>query len=234
MSSQSSPQTHEPTMEEILASIRKIISEDQAEPAAAPAAQAAPAPDPEVEPEAESDEGEADVLELTQEVREEPPANVHAFTPPHRESEPQPEPEPELEVTASAAAGSEVPAADDVAFVDQNEEVPMASAGEDLITDNARVAMARAFAPYHKPSAAAPAPQMPPLEGAQLESVFMRAVMQSFDPVLRDWMHNNSEAVVQSMKPIIREWMDENLPDLIERAVKSEMAAAVRMATRKR
>jgi len=75
---------------------------------------------------------------------------------------------------------------------------------------------------------------MPPPEGAQLESVFMRAVMQSFDPLLRYWMTSNSEAVVQNMKPIIREWMDENLPDLVERAVKSEMAAAVRMVTKQR
>ena len=201
-------------MEEILASIRKIISEDQAEPAPA---QAAAQPEPEPEPEAEPEEG-VDVLELTQEVREEPTATVHAFTPPHREPEPQPGPEVQPEA-ASASAGSEVPAADDVAFVEQNEEMPMANAGEDLITDSARAAMSRAFAPYSKP--AAPTPRMPSPEGAQLESVFMRAVMQGFDPVLRDWMNHNSEAVVQNMKPIIREWMDENLPDLIERAVKS-------------
>jgi cell pole-organizing protein PopZ len=53
----SDPQ-HEPTMEEILASIRKIISEDGPETPAAPAAPAAPAPVAE----------EADILELTQEV----------------------------------------------------------------------------------------------------------------------------------------------------------------------
>ena len=54
----SSPQ-HEPTMEEILASIRKIISEDA--PADAPATQeGAPAP------------SQPDVLELTQEVMEAP------------------------------------------------------------------------------------------------------------------------------------------------------------------
>jgi len=57
----SSPQ-HEPTMEEILASIRKIISEDT--PAEAPAAQnAAPV----------AAAAEPDVLELTQEIKE-PPA----------------------------------------------------------------------------------------------------------------------------------------------------------------
>ena len=59
----SSPQ-HEPTMEEILASIRKIISEDstEAQPAAAPA--------------------EADVLELTQEHVEAPPAPAPVPPPP--------------------------------------------------------------------------------------------------------------------------------------------------------
>ena len=62
----SSPQ-HEPTMEEILASIRKIISEDATE--AAPVAEAKPAPAPEPIP---APEPEADILDLTQEVVEEP------------------------------------------------------------------------------------------------------------------------------------------------------------------
>jgi hypothetical protein len=62
----SSPQ-HEPTMEEILASIRKIISEDSPaqEAPAAPAA-AAPPPPPAPPPPAP----EPEVLELTQEVVE--------------------------------------------------------------------------------------------------------------------------------------------------------------------
>ena len=70
MSDQSS---QEPTMEEILASIRRIISEDDAP--AEPAAEAAPPPpEPEPEPEAIED----DVLELTDPIA------------------PEPEPEPEL------------------------------------------------------------------------------------------------------------------------------------------
>ena len=78
----SSPQ-HEPTMEEILASIRKIISEDT--PGEAPAAaNAAP---------------ESDVLELTQEVAE-PPRPAAPPPPPAPAPAPvddvifQPEPEP--------------------------------------------------------------------------------------------------------------------------------------------
>lgn len=58
MTSQSAPQ-HEPTMEEILASIRKIISEDSAD-------------QPVKTPETSETSDEADVLELTQEMAAEP------------------------------------------------------------------------------------------------------------------------------------------------------------------
>ena len=56
-----SDQTQEPTMEEILASIRRIISED--EPAeGAPAAEATPAPEPEPEPAPPAPEPVAEVM----------------------------------------------------------------------------------------------------------------------------------------------------------------------------
>ena len=96
----SSPQ-HEPTMEEILASIRKIISEDSSE------AQPAEA---EAKPHAE-----ADVLDLTQEVHDEPPP-VIAAPPPAPEPTPEPVPVP-VEVAAAAVAEPE-PAQDD----EQDEE----------------------------------------------------------------------------------------------------------------
>src|ERR1700677_2401361 len=74
MSEQSAP---EPTMEEILASIRRIISEDDAPAAEAaeapheePAAAFEPAPEPEREPEPEPEleSAQEDVLELTERV----------------------------------------------------------------------------------------------------------------------------------------------------------------------
>ena len=67
MSSSANPQ-HEPTMEEILASIRKIISEDQTD-GAKPAEESIPvraAAAAQAQPHVESD-----VLELTEEVHEE-------------------------------------------------------------------------------------------------------------------------------------------------------------------
>lgn len=93
---------HEPTMEEILASIRRIISEDDApedaEAKAAPAAEAkaAPAPEPDFEVE---DEAEDDVLELT-ETYEAPAGTVSigdidAYEPEEEVSfEPEPAPVP--------------------------------------------------------------------------------------------------------------------------------------------
>ncbi|MEM6850355.1 MAG: DUF2497 domain-containing protein [Pseudomonadota bacterium] len=94
----------EPTMEEILASIRRIISEDEEQPAEAPAeepaAAAAPEPEPEPEPEAEpvaeivaepepepEPEPDDDVLELTQKVEE---ADDIVFDEPEEIAEPEP------------------------------------------------------------------------------------------------------------------------------------------------
>jgi uncharacterized protein len=107
---------HEPTMEEILASIRRIISEDDApEDAEAKAAPepAAAAPEPEPEPEVE-DEPEEDVLELT-ETYEAPKGaisigDIDAYEPEEEvafepEPAPAPAPAPAPKPKAPAAAG---------------------------------------------------------------------------------------------------------------------------------
>jgi hypothetical protein len=90
-------------MEEILASIRRIISEDEAPAeAAAPEAVAAPEPEPEPEPMAAAPEPEPepepapmvaeedDVLELTDKVRE--PAETHGDIDVFTREEPKPAP----------------------------------------------------------------------------------------------------------------------------------------------
>lgn len=95
---------HEPSMEEILASIRRIISED-GDPAAAVAQ--APAPQP-------AAAGADDVLVLTEEVEDEP-AEPHLTVPPSAPEPAAPQPraaeepqvklaEPEPEPVAPAAA----------------------------------------------------------------------------------------------------------------------------------
>jgi len=100
MSDQAAP---EPTMEEILASIRRIISEDDAaegEPAAAATAEVEIEPEPEPEP-LEAAAPAEDVLELTEKVEEAPAetvGDIEAY-----KTEPAPEPEP----LAAAAAPAE-------------------------------------------------------------------------------------------------------------------------------
>jgi cell pole-organizing protein PopZ len=194
-------------MEEILASIRKIISEDAPEPAAAPAPAAVPAPT--VAPVAFQPEPvlEADVLELTQEF-EEPPTR---FAPPPARSE------------------------NDVVF-ETIEETPAMSAPspstDGIFSDHTRKAVEDTFAnipsdDYVAPSRA-PAAAVAPVDGRTIEAVFEKAVRESFDPVLVEWLGSNSDAVIERMKPLIREWMDEHFPALLEGAVRNEVARVVK------
>jgi len=170
----SDPQ-HEPSMEEILASIRKIISEDAPatpEPAAAPA------------PQAYQPVEEPDVLELTQ--------------------------------VAPAAPAS------------------------DIFSDSTRKALEDAFdsipdeEPAPAPVAPRVAPSIAPVDGSTVESVFERAVRESFEPVLNKYLDDNSTAVIERMKPLIREWMDEHFPPLLEGAVRAEVKRVVRSRGAKR
>ena len=213
MASPSSPQ-HEPTMEEILASIRKIISEDSSEPAPPPAAApqaTAPAPDP-------------DVLELTHEIHEEP----------------APAPEP----VAAAPAPEPMKPADDVEFQTIEEPhvsvepEPAGTSSDDLVSEKTRNAVDDALAGLdfddEEPT---PAPvqtkPMAPTSGNSVEAVFDRAIRETFDPVLQSWLHQQADVIVDRMKPAIREWMELHLPDMLKSAVEAEVARAVRNRTKR-
>jgi len=218
----SNPQ-HEPTMEEILASIRKIISEDSneaaaeiapaAKPAAAPAPvqQAAPPPPPPPAPVPQPVE-EADVLELTQEVREEPapaPADDVVFQP--------------REEAAVSSAHADEPA----------------HPHTEIFSDKSRKALDDSFASLdsldledEKPAPAARMDQLPGVDSSTVEAVFERAVRSSFEPVLREWLGDNAEPIVAKMSPIIREWLDHNLPAILEEVVRDEVSRAVKARRR--
>lgn len=113
-------------MEEILASIRRIISEDDAPPADGDAAEAAPAPAPvdevvAAEPEPEpapipapvEPEDDDDVLELTETVAADDEistvGDLDVYTPPKAAAEPEPAWEPEPEPVAAAPEPAPAP-----------------------------------------------------------------------------------------------------------------------------
>ncbi len=72
------------------------------------------------------------------------------------------------------------------------------------------------------------------MDGSSVESVFERAVRESFDPVLQKYLSDNSGAVIERMKPLIREWMDEHFPALLEGAVRAEVERVVKARGSKR
>jgi len=209
MSTPAANPQHEPTMEEILASIRKIISEDQPEPAK-PAAQPvplravepAPAPIPEPAVVAPAPAAEMDVLELTEEVPEEQPA------------------------APEAAA----PADNDIAFETVEPSPKSADIDtDDLISDSTRSLVSRAFASMDKGPM-----DFTPMPGASIESIFVQAVQGAFQPTLKDWVDSHHSEIMDTMKPLIRAWMDEHLPPLIEAAVNKEIGRAASERGRKR
>ena len=211
MSSSANPQ-HEPTMEEILASIRKIISEDQPPEPAKPASEFQPAA---AQPAAEPAAADVDVLELTEEVREEAPAAA----------EPEPAPAPEPAPTAVAAPApppeSEPVIENDIAFENVETEAEVEPAMDDLISESTRNAMGRAFAHLDRGSA-----ELAAAGGGTLDALFTRAIQDAFMPTLQEWVDSHHAEILDGLKPVIREWMDENLPTLIEAAVTKEISRA--------
>lgn len=182
MSEQAAP---EPTMEEILASIRRIISEDDA-PAAesegeAEAVAAAPEPEPEahVEPEPEPEpepviaeaapaleEEDDDVLELTERVPEAEPAETHGDIDVYAKDDIAPAPAPEP-----------VAAAPTVTLEPE----------EALLGEPASVLAASSFG---KLSAAV----LMPAEGRTLEDV----TRELLRPLLKAWLDEHLPAIVQA------------------------------------
>jgi cell pole-organizing protein PopZ len=186
-------------MEEILASIRKIISEDAPE-GGAPAAAPDHAPAAAAAPAAPAAEDDGDILELTQEFVEVAPAA----------EPPKPENDVVFETPRSEPAMTTVH--NDI-FSDTTRK-----AIDDTFASIPDTAEAPAT-PRAAPMA---------MSGSSVEAVFERAVRDSFDPVLNKYLADNAGSVIEHMKPLIREWMDEHFPALLEGAVRAEVERVVR------
>jgi uncharacterized protein len=201
----SNPQ-HEPTMEEILASIRKIISEDAPEAPAAEAPVAPPQPVP-AAPAYEAPVHNApvhdDVLELTQEIEVAAPVSMR-------------------------------PPVEDIVF--ENVAPPSTEHSDIFSDQTRKAMEDTFNAIPEEPAEPAPvrAPAFAPVDGSTVENVFERAVRESFEPVLQKYLSDNSAAVIDRMKPLIREWMDEHFPALLEGAVRAEVERVVKARGAKR
>ena len=199
----SDPTAPEPTMEEILASIRRIISEDDAPPADEKSgADAAPAGG------GSDDYGtvDDDVLELTQKVEAPPPepqpapvapaaaetvGDIDVFDapepappPPSRRAPLPRAPEPEPEPASWSASGHEM-----------DEDEP-------LIAEHRADAAAGHF-------------------GALAQSLSMPASGRSLEDVVRELL-----------RPLLKEWLDTNLTQIVETTVQAEVERISRRRVR--
>jgi len=180
----SDPTAQEPTMEEILASIRRIISEDDApaETAAAPAPEPAPAPAPEPEP-----FPSAALMDETPSVQE-----------------PEAVEEDILELTDTY----EAPAVESIGDLDVSSPEPEAPTAwnppaptpdyDSLVGESAAASAASAFAGLHaslKPGAAAPAPtgDLNFISGSTVEGM----VAEMLKPMLKNWLDANLPGIVE-------------------------------------
>jgi cell pole-organizing protein PopZ len=196
----------EPTMEEILASIRRIISEDDS---TAPAAEAAPVAEPDfgdevlelnepvVEmPETVSPDFDFDALP----VDDEPEVALEEIIVEDRVEEPEPEPEPEPVAPPPApVAAAPVP---EPVYVPAPEPEPAPFPFDQGLVSN-------------------------PIAD-KTSSVFAKLAPNTTLPGM--FISGNTvEAMVgELIKPMLKEWLDANLPRIVEEKVEAEVARIAR------
>ena len=222
----------EPSMEEILASIRRIIADDDAGKGAKPPEAAAPKPAPpaaaaavrptpptpptspppppsrSAAPPATATNNQDDIdamladLDARQKVAPKP-------APPKPAAPPPPD---VLDLTEAMAAPAPAPSfrtidgASDVVFADRSPEPPASRAVEEA---------RRQFAQSHAH------------DSGLISTSTMAAVDSAFNSLAHTVLGNNArtleDLVKEMLRPMLKSWLDDNLPGLVERIVRAEI-----------
>lgn len=239
----------EPSMEEILASIRRIIADDEAKPAAAEkpsSTAAAPAP-------AKPEKPAAAAPAVKPVMKDIPPSAIPAAqAATAKAATPAPKPAPPPAAPAPAASNSQddidallngldeattpeevrppLPDGDVFELTDEMAvpEPPKRSfqkvePEDDLeFTETASRAVHRqpAFEPPFESSAGRPSRQI-------LSHSTVSAVESAFNSLANTVLSNNArtleDLVKEMLRPMLKSWLDDNLPALVERIVKAEI-----------
>lgn len=227
----------EPSMEEILASIRRIIADDEAKPAAAekpasPAAAkpavmkdippsaiapapkaAAPAPKPAPPPPAPPPPAPEPAASNNQDDIDAMLASLDAATPEADIRPAQPEPEPDVfELTDEMALPEPAPAPSAATFskVEPQDDIEFTEP------------KASRRQPAYEPPFENTAPARPILSHSTVS-----AVESAFNSLANTVLSNNArtleDLVKEMLRPMLKSWLDDNLPGLVERIVKAEI-----------
>jgi uncharacterized protein len=210
----------EPSMEEILASIRRIIADDETKarapepppkpaPAAVPPRAAAPPPKPKP-PE---------------------PAPLRAAPPPQR---PASQDEIDAMLSEAAASAPQPKAPDDgVADVLDLTESMAAPVAQPPVFRTIESQSDVFFADPEPVPAPPPPPRMEeprhaaPMEAPLMSSATSAAVDAAFNTLAHTVLTQNArtleDLVKDMMRPMLKSWLDDNLPGLVERVVRAEI-----------
>jgi len=223
----------EPSMEEILASIRRIIADDEAKPAAAEKPSSPPAaakPEPPAKPAA---------------MKDIPPSAIAPKPAAPKPAPPPPAPEPAA-VSNSQDDIDAMLASLDAATPETDIRPAQPEADVFELTDEMAVATPAPPAPSFNKiepeddiefSEAVKAPRQPAYEPPPFESAApaqqilsrstVSAVESAFNSLANTVLSNNArtleDLVKEMLRPMLKSWLDDNLPGLVERIVKAEI-----------
>jgi uncharacterized protein len=239
--------SQEPSMEEILASIRRIIADDDASkspPRGAeppkPVARPVPAPPPRIVPEPapvhasvepaeppmsmsfdDPDEEESsDILDLTESMA------TPAFEPP---------PSNPPQAASAAPTASELPqfrkidAFSDVAFEDEEAEEESRQESRPEFKPDFKPNLGPEFRPAAARSEPAARPEP---ETMLLSRETSAAVDSAFNALAQTVLVQNArtleDLVREMLRPMLKSWLDDNLPGMVERLVRAEIERVAR------
>ncbi len=210
---------HEPTMEEILASIRRIIADDEPAAQAAepkPAAPVAEKPAPVAvvaeEPSGELGQDDIDAMLASFDAAEPEPA------------EPAAKKDDVLELTKPVAKAPAAPVSADLDFVEPKAAPPAEDPWDSLADDDEEEGDSAPAAQALARSADAVAQNVG--EGL-LAPEASAAVASAFSSLAHTILNQNArtldDLVEEMLRPMLKNWLDDNLPGIVERLVRAEI-----------
>jgi hypothetical protein len=242
----------EPSMEEILASIRRIIADDEAKPppgADQPAAAAPPPPAP-AKPDKPAAPAASAPAAKPPAMADIPPSKIAPAPAAAKPAAPPPAPPPpaasnsqddidalldgldetttEEEVRAPQGDGEVLELTDEMA-VEVAPPPPQKAFQKVEPEDDLEFAESAASKSMPRP----PAYDPPPVEAAAprptpiLSTTTVSAVESAFNTLAHTVLSNNArtleDLVKEMLRPMLKSWLDDNLPGLVERIVKAEI-----------
>jgi len=224
-------------MEEILASIRRIIADDEAKPAAAekPASPAPAAAKPETPaaPAAKAPPVTNDIPPSA--IPAAQPAVAKPAAPPVKPAPAAPNSQDDIdallngldEATTPAEIRPPLPDGDVFELTDEMAvpDLPQASFHKIEPDDDLEFTETAARAAHRQPAFEPPSAAAPPRQILSRSTV--SAVESAFNSLANTVLSNNArtleDLVREMLRPMLKSWLDDNLPGLVERIVKAEI-----------